>query len=304
MNDLRQIITATDCTEGSVAAVDRGFQLAAVSGAAYTLAHALGLDELVLLQGLLGDRLPEVTLSLTREATRMLEALVADPAHHHGTTASIAVDTGSASRFVHALAQSRHADLLLLGGTSSDPLHRAIMGSTASRLQRTSPCPVLNVKRPVTGPYRRALVAVDFSPNCDALIAAARRVAPDASLVLLHAFAVPFEGKLHVAGVQEETVHAFRAQERERVARQLRELAAQHHITLAEGTTVVAHGDPATQILEHEVAQGCDLIVVGRHDPSVAERLLLGSVTKKVLAGSRGDVLVVLQEPRDTSTFA
>ncbi len=303
MNDLRQIITATDCTAGSVPAIDRGFQLAAANGASYTLAHGLGLDDLVLLQGLLGDRLPEVTTSLLDEATHHLEALVADPAHHHGTTASVEVHTGSASRFVAELAHSMDADLLLLGGTSSDPLHRAIMGSTASRLQRTSPCPVLTVKQPVAGPYRRVLVAVDFSPNCDALIAAARRVAPNASLVLLHAFEVPFEGKLQVAGVQEETVHAFRAQERERVARQLRELAAMHRIDIGEGTTVVPHGEPAAQILEHEVAHACDLIVIGRHNPNLAERLLLGSVTKKVLAGSHSDVLVVLQEPRDDSPY-
>lgn len=304
MNTLRQIITATDCTEGSVPAVDRGFQLAAAHGAAYTLAHGLGLDDLVLLQGLLGDRLPEVTSSLVDEATRQLEALAADPAHHHGAAASIEVHTGSASRVVAELAQARRADLLLLGGSSSDPLHRAIMGATASRLQRTSPCPVLTVKQPVTGPYRRVLVAVDFSPNCDALIAAARCVAPEASLVLLHAFEVPFEGKLHVAGVQEDTVHAFRAQERERVAQQLRELAALHHIAIGEGTTVVPHGAPAAQILEHEIAHACDLIVIGRHNPNLAERLLLGSVTKKVLAGSHGDVLVVLQEARDTSMYA
>jgi Fe-S cluster assembly iron-binding protein IscA len=55
---------------------------------------------MVLLQGLLGDRLPEVTASLTDAATRQLKALIADPAHHHGTTASIEVDTGSASRFI------------------------------------------------------------------------------------------------------------------------------------------------------------------------------------------------------------
>jgi nucleotide-binding universal stress UspA family protein len=299
MNDLRQIVTAADCTEGSVPAVDRGFQLAAASGASYTLAHGLGIADMALLQGMLGDRLPEVTASLRQEATRQLEALASDPAHHHGATASIAVDTGAAGRFVAELARSRSADLLLLGGSSSDPLHRAIMGSTGSRLQRTSHCPVLTVKQPVTGAYRRVLVALDFSPDCDALIAAARRVAPDAALVLLHAFDVPFEGKLQGAGVHEDTVHAFRAQERERVARQLRELAARHHVALGDGTTVVSHGEPAAQILEHEVAHQCDLIVVGRHHPSIAERMLLGSVTKQVLAGSQADVLVVLPKSRD-----
>jgi nucleotide-binding universal stress UspA family protein len=157
------------------------------------------------------------------------------------------------------------------------------------------------VKQPVTGPYRRALVAVDFSPDGDALVEAARRVAPDATLVLLHAFEVPFEGKLHTAGVQNDTVHEFRAQERERAAQRLRELAARLGISVGEGTTVVAHGAAAEHILEHEVAHDCDLLVLGRHDPSLAERLVLGTVTKQVLAESRGDVLVVLQASRDAA---
>jgi len=302
MTPLHQLITATDCTNVSLPAVDRGFQLAAATGAAYTLAHGLGLDDLVLLQGMLGDRLPEVTIALTAEATRQLGVLVGDPAHHRGATATIEVDAGSASRFVAELAQARHADLLLLGGSSADPLHRAIMGSTASRLQRTSPCPVLTVKQPVSGPYRRVLVAVDFSPNGDALVAAARTVAPDASLVLLHAFDVPYEGKLQSAGVSDATVHAFRVNERERAMRQLRELAAHHGLGIGEATTIVPHGEPAAQILEHEQAHACDLIVIGRHNPNLAERLLLGSVTKQVLAGSHADVLVVLQAPRDLPT--
>lgn len=299
MSDLHRIITATDCTDGSAAAVDRGYQLAAATGARYTLAHGLGLDGLTLLQGVLGDRLPEVAASLLGEATRQLDVLAADASRNRGVTATVRVDAGPASKFVAELALAERADLLLVGGTSKDLLHRAIMGSTASRLQQTSPCPVLTVKQPATGPYRRVLVAVDFSPDCDALIEAARRVAPDATLVLLHAFEVPFEGRLQVAGVQDDTVHEFRARERERVTQRLRELAARLGVTIGEGTTVVEHGAPAEHILEHEVAHDCDLIVLGRHAASLGERLLLGSVTKKVLAESHGDVLVVLQATRD-----
>jgi len=36
----------------------------------------------------------------------------------------------------------------------------------------------------------------------------------------------------------------------------------------------------------------CDLIVLGKHGESMVEELLLGSVTKQVLAESQGDVLV------------
>ena len=41
-----------------------------------------------------------------------------------------------------------------------------------------------------------------------------------------------------------------------------------------------------------------DLLVVGKHGSHIAEELLLGSVTKHVLAEAQGDVLVIC-DPRD-----
>lgn len=301
MTALERIIVAADCTESSRSAVDRGFQIAARSNAELILAHGLGIDGMTLLQGLLADKLPQLTSSLSEEAARQLTEQANDATRRFGAPATVEVSSEAASTFVVALAQAQDADLVLLGGTSGDVLHRAIMGSTASRVQSTSPCPVLTVKEPVAGPYRRALVALDFSPDCEALVEAARAVAPDAELVLLHVFEVPFEGKLQSAGVNEDTVNQFRVRERERASQAMRDMAARVELSIDEAITVVTSGEAATQILEHEAAHKCDLIVVGRHNPEFAERLLLGSVMKKVLTESHADVLAVLQAPREYS---
>ncbi len=304
MNKLRQIVTATDCSDGSRAAIERGFQLAASTGAGYTIAHGVGIDDLTLLQGLLADKLPDVTASLINEATQRINEQADEGARRFAAKAAVEVDTGKASTFVSRIAAERNADLLLLGGSSADMAFRAIMGSTASQLQRTSLCPVLTVKKPVFGAYQRALIAVDFSPDGSALVHAARRVAPGASIVLLHTCEVPFEGKLHVAGVTDETRYELRVRARERAEQRLRELTSDLGLAVGEATTLVTFGDPATQILEHETGYECDLIVMGRHNPMFAERLLLGSVTKRVLTESLGDVLVVLQEKRDPIEIA
>jgi len=47
----------------------------------------------------------------------------------------------------------------------------------------------------------------------------------------------------------------------------------------------------------------CDLVVLGKHGRSAAEDLLLGSVTKHVLAEGRSDVLVATL-PADTAPAA
>ena len=56
---------------------------------------------------------------------------------------------------------------------------------------------------------------------------------------------------------------------------------------------IVVHGEATTQVLEHEQAQDCDLIVIGKRGVGLLEELLLGSVTQHVLAQSTADVLVI-----------
>ncbi len=52
------------------------------------------------------------------------------------------------------------------------------------------------------------------------------------------------------------------------------------------------HGNPTLRIIEQEQEWDCDLIVMGKHGVNLLEALLIGSVTKQVLAESMGDVLV------------
>jgi nucleotide-binding universal stress UspA family protein len=55
----------------------------------------------------------------------------------------------------------------------------------------------------------------------------------------------------------------------------------------------VAEGSAATEILDRALAKACDLIVMGTHGRSGFERLLLGSVTEKVLRKAACPVLSV-----------
>jgi len=297
MSPLTNILAATDLSPSSLAAVDRGFQLAAASGARCTVMHALGLEAMALLRGLLGDKSDSVSARLLAEAQARLDALVQDPARNRGVVARALVDEGLAGTAVPARAEAEAADLVLVGAHGSGFLQRMLLGSTASRLLRKSQCPVLVVKQAPRSSYQRVLVAMDFSPASLASIRLARQVAPGADLLLLHVFEVPFEGKLHFAGVDELTVQQFRLEARERAVQQLHALAGQAGLVPGDYTGLVLHGDAVRELMQHEERHQCDLIVMGKHGTHVTEELLLGSVTQRVLAESQADVLVVVAHP-------
>lgn len=293
MSPLQHILAATDLSSSSQEAVDRGFLLAAASGARYTVLYALGLDALMPMRSLLGERAAAVSDKIVEEARAGLQQSVSDASRTHGVVPELRVEDGLPGVAIPAYAQAAPADLVVVGAHGSGFLQRMLMGSTASTLLRKSKCPVLVVKQEPRGPYRRALIPVDFSHGSLLAVRLTRQVAPQADLILLHAFEVPFEGKMQYAGVGEGLVMQYRTEARQRAVMQLHELAAAAGLAEEDYTGIVVHGDATREVILHEERDRCDLIVMGKHGTHVTEELLLGSVTKRVLAESLGDVLVV-----------
>ena len=79
------------------------------------------------------------------------------------------------------------------------------------------------VRQSVHELYRRVLVPVDFSPWSLEAVRLADRIAPDATLVLMHAVEVPFERRMRSSGVSDEAIarsrtHAHAEAQRRRAA--------------------------------------------------------------------------------------
>ncbi len=298
MNAIRQILATTDLSAPARHAMDRGFQLAAASGARYTVLHALHLGPLDTLRGLLGDSGAQIGQHLEDAARDSLGALLADPAHHRGVAASLRIEAGAPVDVITASADAEDADLLVVGARGEAFLRHGLLGSTASRLLRcTAARPVLVVKQPPHEPYRRVLAPVDFSPGSVQSVRLARRLVPTAHIVLIHVFNVPFEGKLTLAGVDQVAIHAYRRKQREESLQRLHVLAAAAGLEAGQYSVLVPRGDPAQQVIAQEQEQDADLILVGKHGTELTEELLLGSVTKRILNESQCDVLVV-PDPR------
>jgi nucleotide-binding universal stress UspA family protein len=291
MSPLKNLLAATDFSGPSRQAADRAARLAAATGARLQLMHALGGGALAQLQQWLGlDSSVEQTL--VAQARQSLDAMAAELVAARGVAVEPVLVQGAVLEAVTLQAEAISADLVAVGALGADFMRRFVLGSTAERLLRKSRTPVLVVKQRAHEPYRRVLVAVDFSEWSTPLLDLARRVAPGAHLVLLSAYQVPFEGKLRYASVAESTIERVREQARQAATRQVHALAANAGLKPADWTPCIPYADPSLAIVEQEQELACDLIVVGKHGRNMAEDLLLGSVTKHVLTESAGDVLV------------
>lgn len=291
VNQLKNILAATDLSGPALQAAERAARLAKTSGAPLRLVHVLSAGVAAQLQSLIG--LGSALEAKLFEATRQeLQTLADRLAAEHEVQADAALLQGGVADAVTREADAMDADLVVLGARGKDFLRRLLLGSTAERLLRKSTRPMLVVKQRAREPYRRALVAVDFSAWSVPLVDMARNVAPGAHIVLLSAYDVPFEGKLRYASVPDATINLYREQAWQAAERQLHALAARTGLGPSQWTPCLPRGDPSLAIVEQELECGCDLIVVGKHGQNMAEELLLGSVTSHVLAESVSDVLV------------
>lgn len=296
MKLIRHVLSATDLSPPSLHAVDRGFELAHAASARCTVMSALGLDALGPLRNLLGSQAESVTATLLEKQRSELASIVANASRNRGIVARIVVEEGLASTVVPAHAATVDADVIVVGSRGRNSVRRFLIGSTASHLLRKSRCPVLVAKTACHGPYRRALIPVDFSHASELAIRMTLEAAPDADIVLINVFDVPFESMLHYAGVTKDVIHHYRIEARQRSTQQLHELAAQAGLNRERYSAVVVHGDAAREILAHEAQHRCDLVVMGKHGTHVTEELLLGSVTRRVLGESNADVFVVVDK--------
>jgi nucleotide-binding universal stress UspA family protein len=291
MNRLGPILAATDFSGPARRAADRAARLAHETGATLTLMHVLPGGALQELRHWLGAG-HAMEQQLQDDARRQLGALVSELQTHRHVVARAINASGPVLDEIGHEAESLDAALLVLGARGAGFLRGLALGSTSERLLRRTTRPLLVVRQTPHEPYRRVLVALDFSPWSAHAITLARRVAPHARLLLFNAYQVPFEQKLHFAGVDAATIDRYRQQARAGATQRVHALATANGLKPSDWEPCIVEGDASQRIVEHEQEKDCDLVVLGKHGQSATEDLLLGSVSKHVLDEGTTDVLV------------
>jgi nucleotide-binding universal stress UspA family protein len=292
MSRLAPILAATDLSAPARHAVARAALIAREAGARLALQHVVSVSALDELRQLLEPGAGDLQQRLLDEVGDELQALAGEIAQRYGTAAELRLTVGTVLDEIVGHADAIDAGLLVLGARGAGFLRELLIGSTTERVLRKTTRPLLVVKQIAHEPYRRALVPVDFSPRSRAAVELAQALAPQAEIVLVHAFAVPFEGKLRYAGVEESALASLRVNAKREATARMNELVADAGVDPERVRRIVLHGEASTRILEQEQEQDCDLIVIGKRGHGALGELLLGSVTKHILAQSAGDVLV------------
>lgn len=290
------ILVATDFSGHARHAATRAARLAHDTRSALTLVHVLPAPPVTKIREWLGA-------SSAREqkvcdaARRQLRQLASELTSVRRVEFDIEAAAGSAPDEIVRAAERVDSRLLVLGARGAGFLRRLVLGTTSQRLVRRTDRPLLVVRQTAARSYRRVLVAVDFSPHSRDALILARRVAPDARLVILTVFDVPFEGKLRFAGVDDATVEIYRQRARARALRHLHALAHEAGLAPSQWELSVVEGDASWRIVEQEQSRDCDLVVLTPHGQSAAADLLLGSATRHVLVEGHVDVLLSTRMP-------
>lgn len=283
------IVVATDFSDGAWRAALRAARLSTeLRTRAPCLVHVLDDPWFAALR----DRLEGADVAFERlldEARRAMRALIESLFEASGVRFDGVVRSGPVVATLVETAAD--APLLVLGARGEHPVRDFVLGTSAERVLRKRDGSVLVVRGEVEGPYRRLLAAVDFSVPSPEVVRQARALAPEASLDVLHAFEVPYEGGLRLAGVDESVVHAHRLAARREAIDAMRLLLDGLGETRAQ--RIVECGYPPRLIVERAREGASDLVAVGKHGRTAVEDLLLGSVTLHVLGEASGDVLVV-----------
>ena len=144
---IQNILVPTDFSDDARSALDAAVDWAAEFGATIHIVHAYFVDVPAVDGGYGGDfLLPADILEPVREAAETSVAELVAEASQRGVSAEGRATLGDASSSILAEAERLGADLIVMGTRGLTGLKHVILGSTAERVVRKSPCPVLTVK--------------------------------------------------------------------------------------------------------------------------------------------------------------
>lgn len=204
------------------------------------------------------------------------------------------------AHLVHAVApqevlgavRDSDADLVVVDHQDRSLFGQLISGYDLDELIRACDKPILIARKETAVPYRKALVAVDFSPQSSHAARVALALAPREPIAFVHAFQVLIAREAAPGGSHED------------IALELRRRA--EAAARARMETLVASLGPRRQLLSRAINQGTetqvltrhigtispDLVAIGKKTAQKRERRGLGKVLETMIQQENIDLLI------------
>jgi len=218
---------------------------------------------------------PQLIEKAEKEAREHLESVKAR-ALKEGVDCEIIAHQGEEPyRYIVEEAERNKADMIIMGRRGRTGLKRLMMGSETARTVGHSPCNVLVVPRAAKLEFKNILIAADGSKHSDIAVAEAISIAKrcGSSLIALSVIYSDVDKKC-----AEENI------------KKIKGLAEKEGVKV---DALIAEGRPFEVVVNTAKNKNADAIVIGSHGRTALARLLMGSVTERVIGTAECAVLVV-----------
>ncbi len=274
LGELEKILLATDGSESCEGAVREAIGLAGRCASQMTVMLVIeSFQRFASLAPNVLGAMAAAAQEQEKEGHKYLESIRAR-AEAAGIDCEIVIKEGDPFGSIIDEAKKRGSELIVMGRRGRSRLARMAMGSVTAKVIGNMPGDVLVVPKDATMECKNILAATDGSRDGDTAVEAAFKMARKCG------------SRLQVLSV---AASEARQAEVEEALSKARELAAAEGMEIE---TLTALGKPYVQIIKTANEQGSDLIVVGRHGRGTLERLLMGSVTERVVGHASCAVLV------------
>lgn len=285
----KPIVVGVDASPAAAAAAQLGLQIAAAAGAECRLVHAARDNWSLLAAAQVPDQAPafrDAALAAARNqlATTLAGRVPAD------TLSRLVVREGWPPAVLDDAAREADASLLVLGAKHHTALGRWLGGSTVHNVARMLRTPLLVTGSPPPA-IRRILVALDASHAAQPTLDLARRLADvfDAELRALHVVEpLPILPEVPPPTNPEDYERLLTEECEEKI----------WPLLPADTSRVIRHAAAEAGIAAEATAWQADLVIVGSHGKGFMERMLVGSVTERLLGHLPAPMLLVVPVPR------